>query len=52
MVYVVIDPCAGSGSTLLASSETYMNSYGFEIDRKFYEDSKKYILKTFQKELF
>lgn len=49
---VVIDPCAGSGVTLLAASEINRHSYGFEIDRKFYEDSKKYILKTFQKELF
>lgn len=32
---VVIDPCAGSGSTLRAAYELGRNSYGFEIDRKF-----------------
>lgn len=33
---VVIDPCAGSGSTLRAAYETGRNSFGFEIDRTFY----------------
>lgn len=32
---VVIDPCAGSGSTLRAAYELGRNSYGFEIDRNF-----------------
>ena len=30
---VVIDPCAGSGSTLLASEMIYRKSYGFEIKK-------------------
>lgn len=34
---VVIDPCAGSGSTLRAAFELNRNSYGFEIDRNFYK---------------
>lgn len=34
---VVIDPVAGSGSTLRAALEMQRNSYGFEIDRNFYE---------------
>ena len=34
---VVIDPCAGSGSTLRAAYELGRPSYGFEIDRKIYE---------------
>lgn len=38
---VVIDPCAGSGSTLRAAYELNRNSYGFEIDRKFFEKAKK-----------
>lgn len=33
---VVIDPCAGSGSTLRAALELGRESYGFEIDRAFY----------------
>lgn len=32
---VVIDPVAGSGSTLRASLELERNSYGFEVDKKF-----------------
>jgi site-specific DNA-methyltransferase (adenine-specific) len=39
----VIDPCAGSGTTLIASYETNRNSYGFECERKFYKDAKKLI---------
>lgn len=37
---VVIDPCAGSGSTLRASLELNRHSYGFEIHKKFYNDSR------------
>jgi len=33
---VVIDPCAGSGSTLRACMELGRNGYGFEISRDFY----------------
>lgn len=32
----VIDPCAGSGSTLRAAKELGRNSYGFEISKDFY----------------
>lgn len=41
---VVIDPCAGSGSTLRAAYETGRSSYGFEIDRDFYNNAKKQML--------
>lgn len=41
---VVIDPCAGSGSTLRACKELNRNSYGFEIDRKFYNEAKEKML--------
>jgi len=41
---VVIDPCAGSGTTLRACMETKRNSYGFEIERKFYNDAKSQML--------
>lgn len=33
---VVIDPCAGSGSTLIASRQLKRPSYGFEIEKTFY----------------
>ena len=34
---VVIDPCAGSGSTLRAARELGRHSYGFEVSREFYK---------------
>ena len=33
---VVIDPCAGSGSTLRAARELGRHSYGFEVSKDFY----------------
>ena len=36
---VVIDPCAGSGTTLRAAAELGRNSFGFEIDRKFFVEA-------------
>lgn len=41
---VVIDPCAGSGSTLRAAYELGRNTYGFEIDRNFYINAKRKML--------
>lgn len=41
---VVIDPVAGNGTTLRASKELGRNSYGFEIDRKFYTEAKEKML--------
>lgn len=38
---VVIDPCAGSGSTLQAAWELGRNAYGFEVNKKFYEAAKE-----------
>lgn len=46
---VVIDPCAGSGSTLRACQELNRKSYGFEISRDFYsEATEKMITKQCQ----
>ena len=41
---VVIDPCAGSGTTLRAAYECGRDSYGFEVDRKFYTLAKQKML--------
>lgn len=49
---VVIDPCAGSGTTLLAAQELGRKSYGFEVDRNFYEKSCKEVLGTFEPDMF
>lgn len=40
---VVIDPCAGSGSTLVAAIRTGRKAYGFEIKKNFYDAAKKWI---------
>ena len=51
---VVIDPCAGSGTTLRAALECKRNSYGFEIKKDFYKESKEKMLSNFtvQNKLF
>ncbi|MGF3075715.1 DNA-methyltransferase [Facklamia sp. P12955] len=41
---IVIDPCAGSGSTLRASLELGRHSYGFEIKKDFYKKAKEEML--------
>ena len=41
---VVIDPCAGSGTTLRACMELNRNSYGFEISKEFYRRAKDEML--------
>lgn len=40
---VIIDPCAGSGSTLIAAQNTGRRAYGFEIKKDFYKDAVKLI---------
>lgn len=37
---VVIDPCAGSGTTLRAAAELGRSAYGFEISKGFYRRAK------------
>ncbi len=49
---VVIDPCAGSGTTLLASEMLNRKSFGFEIKKEYVKGFEKYISKNIQKELF
>ncbi len=49
---VVIDPCAGSGSTLLAAAQCDRRAYGFEIKKDFFRDAQKYVLSRVQRKLF
>lgn len=48
---VVIDPCAGSGSTLRACAEINRSCYGFEIKKDYYKLAKEKILKDVQQSL-
>ena len=45
---VVIDPCAGSASTLRACASLNRKAYGFEIEKKFYNDAIKKMLNSQQ----
>ena len=49
---VVIDPCAGSGSTLLAAANMCRRAYGFEIKKDFYKAAKEKVLSKFEPNLF
>ena len=40
---VVIDPCAGSGSTLIAARNLKRHSYGFEIEKDFFTKANEWI---------
>jgi site-specific DNA-methyltransferase (adenine-specific) len=46
---VVIDPCAGSGSTLIAAIELNRKAYGFEIKKDFHIEGSRLIQETIQK---
>lgn len=49
---VVIDPCAGSGSTLRAAAMLNRRAYGFEIKKSYYKEAKEKMLSNIQKTLF
>lgn len=49
---VVIDPVAGSGTTLRAAMELGRNAYGFEIKKNFFRDAKEKMLSMYQTEIF
>ena len=49
---VIIDPCAGSGSTLLAASNLGRRAYGFEIKKDFYKLATEKVLTAYTPRLF
>lgn len=49
---VVIDPVAGSGTTLLAAANTLRKGYGFEIKKDFFKNAQKITLAQIQEKLF
>ena len=49
---VIIDPCAGSGTTLLAAANMGRKAYGFEIKKDFCRAAREKVLSRVQKQLF
>lgn len=49
---VVIDPCAGSGSTLIAALNLSRRAFGFEIKKDFYTNAKELIKKSVHCDMF
>lgn len=49
---VVIDPCAGSGSTLIAAAGLGRKAYGLEISKRFYSDACEALSKNIQFDMF
>ncbi len=49
---VVIDPCAGSGTTLRAAIQTGRKAFGFEIKKNFFADARDKVLRNMQPSLF
>ena len=47
---IVIDPVAGSGTTLRAAFEIDRNSYGFEVDKNFYVSAQEKMLNPAREE--
>ena len=40
---MVIDPCAGSGSTIIAAERLNRKGYGFEIKKEFHTKANKWL---------
>jgi site-specific DNA-methyltransferase (adenine-specific) len=49
---VVIDPCAGSGSSLIAAKNLNRRAYGFEIKKDFYTAARALIETPAQQSIF
>lgn len=45
---VVIDPCAGSGSTLIAAERLNRKSFGFEIKKEFHSKANEWVMREKQ----
>jgi site-specific DNA-methyltransferase (adenine-specific) len=45
---VVIDPCAGSGSTLIAAERLNRKGYGFEIKKEFWTKANQWLIEEKQ----
>lgn len=48
---IVIDPTAGSGSSIIAAINTNRKGYGFEIKKDFYKEAKDWIDEVYQAKL-
>lgn len=48
----VIDPCAGSGSTLRAAAELGRNAYGFEVEKSFCKEANEKMLANINQDMF
>ena len=49
---VIIDPCAGSGITLIAAKELNRRSYGFELKKEFVKGFNEKLNRAIQPNLF
>jgi site-specific DNA-methyltransferase (adenine-specific) len=49
---VVIDPCCGSGISLLCAEELNRKSYGFEIKKEFFKEFQNKLANNIQPDLF
>ena len=49
---VIIDPCAGSGTTLRAASNLGRKAYGFEVNKEFFRRKKEKVLSKIEPRLF
>lgn len=49
---VIIDPCAGSGTTLRAAANLGRKAYGFEVNKDFFRWAKEKVLSKIEPRLF
>ena len=49
---VVIDPCCGSGSTIIAARNLGRRAYGFEINKEFASKAQAWLDASYEPDLF